>query len=216
MSGRVSRKIGWSNESNLLYQILNQLSRLAGIITGLKPKYKVYTALLSQSGADGPASISSGTLQVGVTYYVDDPVGEFDFSNVGGPKYTDSGSLQVYFVATGTTPNSWGDSTTLIYNTGAPVVTVLENTLGNIWFTYNYDGEYPIQSNGLFTANKTYTVLQLWADDSATPRTGVVTWDNENNLTLYNRDGGGIAQNYIGSNSNPVGWLTSIEIRVYN
>ena len=47
----VSRQIGWSQESNLLYQILNQLTRLTSIIFGLKPKYKVYTALVSQDGA---------------------------------------------------------------------------------------------------------------------------------------------------------------------
>jgi hypothetical protein len=53
----VSRQIGWSQESNLLYQILNQLTRLTSIIFGLKPKYKVYTALLTQVGELAPEAI---------------------------------------------------------------------------------------------------------------------------------------------------------------
>jgi hypothetical protein len=44
----LSKQIGWSNESNLLWEILKKLSRLAGIIGGLKPKYKVYTAIYTQ------------------------------------------------------------------------------------------------------------------------------------------------------------------------
>lgn len=53
----ISRQIGWSNESNLLYQILKQLTKLTSIIFGLKPKYKVYTALLTQTGTDTPVAI---------------------------------------------------------------------------------------------------------------------------------------------------------------
>jgi hypothetical protein len=32
---------------------------------------------------------------------------------------------------------------------------VLENTIGNVWFTYNNVGEYFVKSNALFTPNKT-------------------------------------------------------------
>lgn len=45
----VSRQIGWSNESNLLYQILKQITKLTSVVFGLKPKYKEYTALYSQA-----------------------------------------------------------------------------------------------------------------------------------------------------------------------
>jgi hypothetical protein len=55
---QISRQIGWSQESNLLYQILKQLNKLTSILFGLKPKYKVYTALLTQSGGDNVTSIS--------------------------------------------------------------------------------------------------------------------------------------------------------------
>lgn len=50
----VSRQIGWSNESNLLYQILKQITRLTSVVFGLKPKYKVYTALVFQNGIESP------------------------------------------------------------------------------------------------------------------------------------------------------------------
>jgi hypothetical protein len=50
----LSKQIGWSNESNLLWYILKQLNQLTGVAFGLKPKYKVYTALLTQSGESAP------------------------------------------------------------------------------------------------------------------------------------------------------------------
>lgn len=43
--------------------------------------------------------------------------------------------------------------------TDAPVATVLENTIGNIWFGYIEDGVYSIHSNGLFTEYKTVNTL---------------------------------------------------------
>lgn len=147
----ISRQIGWSNESNLLYQILKQLTKLTSVIFNLTPKYKVYTALLTQSGGDNIVNINGSDLTIGVTYQIDDSSGGADYTNVGAPN-NDNGT---YFVATGTTPNSWGTGGGLNYNTGAPVVTVLENTIGNIWFTYNNTGEYYCKSNDLFITDKT-------------------------------------------------------------
>lgn len=116
-----------------------------------KIPYKVYTALLTQSGGDNYQELSSGDLTIGVTYLINHTVG--DFSNVGAP----NNNADTYFVATGTTPNSWGGGN-VSYNTGAPVVTVLENTIGNIWFIYEGIGNYSILSDSLFTSNKT-TIL---------------------------------------------------------
>jgi hypothetical protein len=59
------RQIGWGTESNLLWQILKHLTRLTSTLFSLKeaatPKYKVYTALLTQSGGD---TITSRDLKV--------------------------------------------------------------------------------------------------------------------------------------------------------
>jgi len=115
--------------------------------------YKVFTALLTQSGGDDPLNIDSGLLTIGVTYLINNPSIESDFTNVGAPNNL-SGT---YFVATGTTPNNWGtDTNILIYNNGAPVATVLENTIGNVWFTYIQDGFYRLNSTNSFLLEKTF------------------------------------------------------------
>ena len=116
------------------------------------PAYKVYTALLTQSGGDVPQGINGDEaipLTIGVTYEIVDNTG-LDVTNVGSP----NNNIGTKFVATGTTPNSWGNIdgwAILGYNTGAPVVTVLENTIGNIWFTYDSIGVYLIKSSALFS-----------------------------------------------------------------
>jgi hypothetical protein len=120
--------------------------------------YKVYTALLTQSGGDDPLfwEFGSGPLTLGATYQIDGTDGgTVDFTNVGAP----SNEMGTSFVATGTTPNSWGirDSGSLSTNGGAPVVTVLENTIGNIWFTYDAVGIYYAFSHSLFIQNKTFS-----------------------------------------------------------
>jgi hypothetical protein len=151
----ISRQIGWGTESNLLYQILKQLNRLTSIMFGLKPKYKVYTALLTQSGGDDPyAIITPQPLVIGQTYKISLYNSGDDFTNVGAP----SNALDVLFVATGTTPAVWTNGSELFTNGGAPVATVLENTIGNIWFIYSGVGGYNIYSSSLFTVNKTTTI----------------------------------------------------------
>lgn len=134
--------------------IVNNLSGQTINGQSIDPKYKVYTALLSQSGGDNVQTLSApNSLTIGVTYFILQTDTGCDFTNVGAPN-NDYGT---YFVATGTTPNSWGesDNAALEYNLGAPVVTVLENTIGNIWFTYFEEGKYVCLSNNLFTVDKT-------------------------------------------------------------
>ena len=109
--------------------------------------------------------------------------------------------------------------TALLTQTGtdAPVATVLENTIGNIWFEYSSPGYYLIKSNtDVFTANKTYTVLQLWGDDGVSPKLGYVSYDTSSELGFTLTDVNGVLSNTLGNNNNPVVFLTSIEIRVYN
>ena len=151
-----NKQIGWSQESNLLWYILKQLNKLTSIIFNLKPKYKVYTALLTQSGGSDAIPLQSGNLIVGVTYLIYDNSPGMDFTNVGAP----NNNVGTSFVATGTTPNSWGTLEGLTdiieYNTGAPVVTVLENTIGNIWFTYHSVGQYYIHTSQVWDNTKTW------------------------------------------------------------
>lgn len=171
--------------------------------------YKVYTALLTQSGGDDIEGQYSGTLIIGRTYEildVGDPAG--DWTNVGAP----NNELGTKFVATGTTPNSWGDGGGLSYNSGAPVVTVLENTIGNIWFTYNSVGQYNLNSDGLFLNNKTFCQNSLFSVEDGTGLNMLIptkqTFSN-NYVLIY-------TTNFPDTPSNDLLYNTPIEIRVYN
>jgi hypothetical protein len=123
-------------------------------VTSTVRPYKVYTALLTQSGASVPAKINGGVLTVGVTYEIIFNTVGMDFTNVGAP----NNNVGTFFVATGTTPNNWGvgPKNKLSYNTGAPVATVLENTIGNIWFTYESIGNYTIKKTADWDDEKTW------------------------------------------------------------
>jgi hypothetical protein len=181
-------------------------------ITGepiLKP-YKVYTALLTQSGTDTEDSINSGLLTIGVTYKINDFSIDMDFTNVGAP----NNDLYTSFVATGTTPNSWGEGATytLAYSAGAPVVTVLENTIGDIWFTYLNVGSYGLYSNGLFVNGKTVS------PNSDTVNYSIVTQQYALECIYQDNDWVNIATFDPSTGSGLNDSLNSkfIEIRVYN
>lgn len=123
----------------------------------ITPKYKVYTALLTQSGGDNLQETDNIPLTIGVTYMIKvNGALRGDFTNVGAPNNDDG----TYFVATGINPNQWGQDS-VFYNTGAPVVTVLENTIGNVWFTYDSVGIYDIKSDNLFIQDKTFFNVTL-------------------------------------------------------
>ena len=216
-----SRQIGWGTEDNLLWQISKQLEQLTNVTakactnctttttTTTAPTYRVFTALLTQSGGDGFSEIFSGDLTIGVTYTIGQTTGGPDWTNVGAP----NNNLGTSFVATGTTPNSWGTpgDSSLEYNTGAPVVTVLENTIGNIWFTYNNLGMYGVYSNSLYIQDKTYIVMGSNSGRAADGYCGFNTIIDTNEIiriftTYTNRDD---FENDILTN-------TVLEIRVYN
>jgi hypothetical protein len=172
----------------------------------VKP-YKVFTALLTQSGGDNPLYLlgqDTPSLTIGVTYQIYDDGGSgWDFTNVGAP----NNDLFTYFVATGTTPASWGTNGMLKYNTGTPVVTVLENTIGNIWFNYEDIGVYGCQSNNLFTTDKTFILATPTSDINAVS----IAVTNQSESVKY------ISPLNNSLNAFDDGLLnTPIEIRVYN
>ena len=169
--------------------------------------YKVYTALLTQSGGSDVLFIGSDDIHplvIGVTYTITLNFGDADFTNVGAP----NNNLGTSFVATGTIPNSWGTpgENQVSYNTGAPVVTVLENTIGNISFAYFAIGTYIINSNSLFTNNK----FALFMGNMVTEADVNISCEYSNNSTVY--------MNVVQANNSADGELTNtpIEIRVYN
>ena len=111
------------------------------------PAYKVYTALLTQSGGNDIMSQNIGFLTIGVSYIINDTQIGMDFTNVGAL----NNNVGTYFIAIGTTPNSWGidvGAAVLNYSTGAPVATVMENTLGfNPIFMYGTQGGYVMRES---------------------------------------------------------------------
>jgi len=166
--------------------------------------YKVYTALLTQNGGSVPSAISSGNVTKGVTYMILGDLG--DYSNVGAPNNNDG----TFFVAINNeVPITFGDSE-LEYNTGAPVVTVLENTIGNIWFIFYNDGWYNINSTSLFTENKTFVFFGSVGDSDLS-----AGYTSRNFITDSNIIG---ISSFVNTNTNLNGLLdkTSLEIRVYN
>ena len=190
--------------------LTNKVKKLCCAIDLLKQSgagsYKVYTALLTQSGGDNVQSMYGLPLVIGTTYVINNNIGGIaDFTNVGAPN-NDAGT---YFVATGTTPNNWGTvgDVDLGYNTGAPVVTVLENTIGNIWFSYNGVGDYYINSDGLFENLKTYYSILSISDTATQQRNGLFVI-NTNLIGLLSGDGNAYENGYL--------FRTPIEIRVYN
>lgn len=114
--------------------------------------YKAFSCLLTQTENPSEEGLAEAPLTIGVTYQIlhyGSNTG--DFTNVGAPNNEDG----TRFIATGEEPNSWGDSV-LKWNMGAPVVQVLENDLGNVWFVFKGSGQFAIVSdNASFTNGKT-------------------------------------------------------------
>ena len=166
---------------------------------------------LNQSGGDNPQSIYEGELTIGVTYFINGGaiLDGCDFTNVGAP----NNNQGTYFVASGTTPN-WNGTTNpdmLTYNTGAPVATVLENTIGNIWFTYEGDGTYVCNSNRLFSSNKTagFITYNDGGPSSLTDKPFLSVYPVNDYIVYVNSALDGLGSNDVLTNA-------TIEIRVYN
>jgi hypothetical protein len=207
--------------NNITGQTINGNLTINGniVITGsttsdgqsLLPTYKVYTALLTQSGSTNVITINSGGVVKGVTYtYLTGGNENIDFSNVFP---VDSGTTPNNMVATSSgIPNNW-NGVALTYDTGAPSVTVLENTLGNIWFSCGSLGEYGCNSNNLFPFDKTFiNVGSVGSGDYSTSGDVPIVQISilsSNSFTIQNSTVDGIREDGML-------WNTPIEIRLYN
>lgn len=171
--------------------------------------YKVYTALLTQSGdSDSPYYLQAGALNIGNTYMIYQESPGMDFTNIGAP----NNNLYTYFVATGTTPNSWGlneGSADILYsNNGWPTVNILENTIGTLAFIRQTDGYYSIVSQDyLFTVNKTWYNITP-GDLIYSNLYQEMVYGNTTEILMYTSAGGTLADGVLNN--------TPIEIRVYN
>jgi hypothetical protein len=168
--------------------------------------YKVFTALLTQTGGDNPIAVAGDGeyIYIGATYLISDNPDNYDLIIYGAP----NNNVGTFFIANQTIALSYTNSLQLEGNYGAPYATVLENTIGNIWFTYAYAGEYRCYSEGLFIDSKSTIILGnvTYFNASGIIKSGfdevsgiIITADYDNNSV----------DNYAIDR-------TPIEIRVYN
>lgn len=107
----------------------------------------VYRALLTQTGTIIGTNIGifNYGLIIGETYTITSYQGTDDFSNIANVQSGTINETGCVFIATGETPNFWGDNSELTSN-GELIVDVLENTLGyNISWQQN-----PFGGNGYY------------------------------------------------------------------
>lgn len=212
----LERKSALANSPSQVYTIED--------IADVARPYKVYTALLTQSGGDNPENFTWNygepeppipEIQYGVTYLIVANDSATDFTVCGAP----NNNAGTYFVANGIQPD-WSEpyedgSIGISWNTGAPVVTVLENTIGNIWFGYGDNGIPHIYSDLLFKENKTYLTIGGYSysiDDVGTFRNSFYY----NNADLLRINTQTTNNGYDWDFSNDILNNTPIEIRVYN
>ena len=173
-------------------------------INANKP-YKVFTALLTQVGDSEGQSITSGEVEKGVTYKIKDDGGSgWDFTNVGAP----NNDIDTYFIATeNASPNSWGSGGRLDYDLGAPVATVLENTMGDIFMIHSGDpGEYGIGWTLPFEDERTWVTTTPADIDSGT----LISIQRKTDESIV------VKTSAEGSPSDDVLSYAPREIRVYN
>jgi hypothetical protein len=179
------------------------INKIGGGSTPVVAPYKVFTALLTQTGFYDPqTSTEGGTLNAGYSYLITANSG-YDFISLGAP----SNDVGTYFICNQNIKTDSGSAFEVSFNNGAPICIVLENTLGNVWFEYgdsDITGQYKFFSNDLFEYNKTYLssfVLTLQYFLS-------VQYTNSNTLTLTNGN--------LGDRRNSLLNNTPFEIKVYN
>lgn len=181
------------------------INKVSGGSTPVVAPYKVFTGLVTQNGGSFPSyTLGDETINVGISYTIDSlEIGD-NLIPYGAPN-NDIGTI---FICNQDVSN-WGNPLSqLSYNTGAPTVTILENTIGNVWFTYVDVGHYSLNSLSLFTNNKTWQSPVNYAlpNDITEGYNFIVNDENSCNFLVFQNN---ILQDGALSN-------TPIEIRVYN
>jgi hypothetical protein len=167
--------------------------------------YKVYTALLTQSG-NGTFTLTSGILTVGAKYEITNFAIGDDFSNVANVIRGTINTNGCEFIATGTTPSNYSNGSTLT-DTSAPIATVLENTLGeDVVWSKGKAGSYKASSKIDFELLSTFILCGAVKISNAVI---VITIDQINkDITLQTHSSGSLSDDILD--------YTSFEIRVYN
>jgi hypothetical protein len=174
-------------------------------------KYKVFTALLTQNGVDNTnTTYGDGPIVEGITYLISTNPDNYDLAFYGAPN-NNPGTI---FIANQTTTLPYTNTLQLSFNDGAPVATVLENTIGNIWFGCINTGQYSVNSDKLFKEDKTTIDIDNFGGNAVNLETNPFYIANE---TIINDE----RQFYIFTTRVPdyrdgVLQKNRLEIRVYN
>lgn len=209
-----------SNSTNTTYsgsaalKAMSEWYTMEDVSNTVKP-YKVFTALLTQGGGSSDEEVDGdgGSIVKGVTYYVNANPDNFDLTIYGAPN-NDEGT---YFIANQDATLPYTYTLQLYYNTGAPVANVLENTIGNLWFTYDSIGNYTIKIPTLGLEKQVVFSGSYAIDNSIPLDPEQIPFTAYVRITNSPIDG----EVYIGCTndghySNNVLYNFSIEIRVYN
>lgn len=122
------------------------------------PGELVFEAYITQKNGDNPIGQTSGSLIIGVTYVINSHNIGDDFTNVGASSNADG----VRFIATGTTPAVWTNSSDLGYNEGAPIILyIIKNTLNCSGFSYQSTGKYNLYFPTNLIDEKTFVQLSI-------------------------------------------------------
>jgi hypothetical protein len=200
----LEKKTGFKGEFNLTRYVTDLIAATPPVPP--VASYKVFTALLTQSGIGDPILLYNlDPLTVGATYQITVNDGTGDFTNVGAP----NNLVGTYFIATGVYATTWGNNSELTTYAGCPVATVIENTIGELHFSYDSTGTYFIYSEDLFILDKTTIFIGSGISNGGLPTLLSAIVQSPNVIAL-------ISSNT--SNELTDGQLvrTSIEIRVYN
>jgi hypothetical protein len=176
--------------------------------TNIRP-YQVFTSLLTQN-SEGDVILTYGNESIvkGRTYRIADNPDNNDLITFGAP----NNNTNTQFISNQDAQLPYTTSLILDYNTGAPLANVLENTIGNIWFTYGTIGVYYINSNSLFTIGKTWNCISSDASNLNYPEESGYKQISQNNDSILFIES--VNSSFV--NTDGLMGNTSIEIRVYN
>ncbi|MFA6524595.1 MAG: hypothetical protein WC264_03815 [Candidatus Paceibacterota bacterium] len=160
------------------------------------------------------ADPASQTLKVNGTLTANNLSGINTGDQVGdGSTITGAGTEGDPFVATTGGSASYLVYTALLTQSGTsdPTATVLENTIGNIVWSYGGVGQYIGTLAGAFVNNKTFILIQIptWGGDPSDTRARVIATRTGNNTIQVT------TANETNTLGNDALSQTSIEIRVY-
>lgn len=203
------------------YPLLKDVVSRGDLVAEDAVSYKSLSVLISQT----KTILTSGLLTIGTQYIIFEVSSGDDFSNVGFV------SVNVPFIATGTTPINWSNGTNVLnYEISKPIVSVVQNNLGNVDFNLVYAEFIPgcggscttigikVESNGLFTPGKTFVTCGVGLPDGINNTSSFVSAFADFIATGYSLPNAFVLYNISSYSANELTEFKDlpVEIKVYN